>query len=98
MKTLNNLDKIQKELLVREVDAWVLPDYRGSNEIFGALAAAADTFRTATVVARERSIVVSVPKEGFLSIIETRPATTLKLIQDMARSIVALNKTVVKLS
>ena len=37
MKTLNNLDKIQKELLAREVDAWVLPDYRGSNEIFAAL-------------------------------------------------------------
>lgn len=37
METLNNLDKIQKELVEREIDAWVLPDYRGSNEIFGAL-------------------------------------------------------------
>lgn len=68
------------------------------DEIFGALAAAADTFRTATVTARERSVVVVVPKEQFLCMVQTRPTTTLKLIQDMARTIVSLNKKVVSLS
>jgi Xaa-Pro dipeptidase len=38
MNTLNNLDKIQQELASRSIDAWILPDYRGSNEIFATIA------------------------------------------------------------
>lgn len=68
------------------------------DEIFGALAAAADTARTATVTAREQSVVLSVPRDQFLSMIQSRPTTTLKLVQDMARTIVSLNKKVVSLS
>ncbi len=38
MDTINNLDKIQSELSNSDIDAWVCPDYRGSNEIFKTLA------------------------------------------------------------
>jgi len=68
------------------------------DEIFGALAALTDTPRTATVVARDNAIVLSLPKEKFVELIESRPHTALKMVVDMARSVVELNKRVVGLS
>lgn len=67
------------------------------DEIFGALAALTDTTRTATVKASRRCEVLSLAKDNFLGLIESRPRTVLKMVQDMARTIVALNNKVVEL-
>ncbi len=68
------------------------------DEIFGALAALTDMPRTATVVTTQDSMVLSIPRENFLELVESRPATVLKMVQDMARTIVDLNKKVVEKS
>lgn len=65
------------------------------DEIFGAMSIIIDAPRTATVVATERSVVMAVRKEKFLDLIESRPGTTFKLIEDLTRIIVGLNKVVV---
>ena len=67
------------------------------DEIFGALAALTDTRRTATVKATGRAEVLSLARENFVHLIESRPRTVLKMVQDMARTIVALNRRVVEL-
>jgi CRP/FNR family cyclic AMP-dependent transcriptional regulator len=69
-----------------------------SDEIFGALATLTDTPRTATVIASRSAMVLALPKEKFVELIETRPHTALKMVADMARSVVELNKRVVGLS
>lgn len=69
-----------------------------SDEIFGALAALTDLPRTATVVTTKESMILSIAREKFLELIESRPATVLKMVQDMARTIVDLNKRVVEKS
>lgn len=65
------------------------------DEIFGALAALTDTTRTATVVATEPCMVLALPKEKFIELIDNRPHTVLKLVEDMARTIMSLNQKVV---
>lgn len=37
MSDLKNLGAIQSELTKSNVDGWIVPDYRGSNEIFSVL-------------------------------------------------------------
>jgi hypothetical protein len=69
----------------------ILPD-----EIFGALAALAGTRRTATVVASQRCMIVSLPKHNFIELLRWRPGTVVKMVEDMARTIVSLNKKVVE--
>lgn len=68
------------------------------DEIFGALATLTKSARSASVVASERSLALVVSADKFLELIESRPTTILKLVQDMARAIVSLNKGVVDLS
>lgn len=68
----------------------VLPD-----EIFGAIAALTRSPRTATVVARTECMVLQLPREKFLDLIKARPQTVEKLVDDMAKKLVALNEKVV---
>ncbi len=68
------------------------------DEIFGALAALTDMSRTASVITTQDSTVLSIEREKFLELIEHRPLTVLKMVQDMARTIVDLNKKVVEKS
>lgn len=71
----------------------VLPD-----EIFGAIAALTGLPRTASVVASSPCTVASAPRDSFKSLLDSRPNTAIKLIEDMARVIVSMNKSVVKLT
>ncbi len=66
-----------------------------ADEIFGALAALTGTPRTAKVIATKRSIVLALKKANFIDLISNRPNTAVKLVEDMARTIVALNRAVV---
>ena len=66
-----------------------------ADEIFGALAVVGETTRTATVVAEKPVVYLSVPKDKFMELMQYRPTTVLKLIQDMTRALVALNSKVV---
>ncbi len=66
-----------------------------ADEIFGALAALTDMPRTASVVASQNCSVLSIEKDKFIELIQNRPLTVLKMVQDMARTIVDLNKKVV---
>lgn len=66
-----------------------------TDEIFGALAALTDLPRTATVVATEECKALSVTKQNFLDLMKGRPAIVFKMVEDMARAIVDLNKQVV---
>lgn len=68
----------------------IIPD-----EIFGAIAGLTGTPRTADVIATEPCLVLSLPSAKFIDLIKNRPATVKKLIDDMARKIVALNDKVV---
>ncbi len=65
------------------------------DEIFGALATLTDMPRTATVKAASDSLAMSLEKEKFMDLMQKRPHTVLKMVEDMARSIVALNQQVV---
>lgn len=66
-----------------------------TDEIFGALAALTDLPRTATVVATEDCRALAVTKGNFLDLMQSRPAIVFKMVEDMARAIVDLNKQVV---
>ncbi len=68
-----------------------------SDEIFGSIAALMDAPRTATVVASCDSTVLVLPKANFVDLIEARPGTVLKMVEEMAGKIVKLNETVVGL-
>lgn len=67
------------------------------NEIFGALAALTNSRRTAEVRATKPCLVSALPKDHFLELIKKRPTTVRKLVEDMARAIIALNQQVVLL-
>lgn len=66
-----------------------------NDEIFGALAAFSDTPRTATVKATSDCVALALPAEQFLGLMASRPATVVKLIQDMSRALSASNKVLV---
>jgi len=59
-------------------------------ELFGVIPALTGIPRTATVVAAEPCMVMSVPKENFVHLVETRPSNYLKMVEDMARLMVDL--------
>ncbi|RIL11892.1 MAG: hypothetical protein DCC75_01455 [Proteobacteria bacterium] len=65
------------------------------DDIFGMLAVITKGLRTATVIAKSDCVVLSVPPEKFIELINTRPAAVLSMIEDMARTITELNAKVV---
>jgi CRP-like cAMP-binding protein len=69
----------------------------GDNEIFGVLSALGGTPRTATVMAKTICTVVVMPKEHFVEFFKSRPSAVLKMVEDMALTIVKLNQRVAKL-
>ncbi|TNF38992.1 MAG: cyclic nucleotide-binding domain-containing protein [Gammaproteobacteria bacterium] len=69
-----------------------------TNEIFGAIAALTGARRTANVIATSNCTVLVVPCERFQSLLEARPDTLSKLIEDMARAIKSGNEKIVALS
>ena len=68
------------------------------DEIFGAIAALTGTPRTAKVVATSECSVLVVASDRFQDLLEKRPDTVTKLVEDMARTIVAGNQKIVDLS
>lgn len=62
-----------------------------TDEIFGAMAVFTDEKRSATVRAETDCTVLAVPREDFISLIQSHPQTTMTLIENMARSIKTLN-------
>lgn len=70
----------------------------GGDEIFGALAVLTNTTRSASVVAAEPSMVIVLKRDQFVDLIQNRPLTVLKMVEDMARTIQSLNGQVVGLA
>lgn len=68
----------------------------GQNEIFGALSALGGVQRTASVIAATTCTVVVMPKTHFIEFFKSRPNAVLKMVEDMAVSIVKLNQRVAK--
>ncbi len=68
------------------------------DEIFGAIAALTHTRRTATITATSHCDTLVADSENFRSILATRPDIVQKLIENMARTIVASNEKIVELS
>lgn len=62
-----------------------------ADEIFGAMAVFTGEKRSATVVASENCTVLAVPREDFISLIQSHPQTTMTLIDNMANRIRKLN-------
>lgn len=69
-----------------------------TDEIFGALAALTSSQRSATVRANEDSMVLKIPDDQFLNLVQNKPATVLALMKDMARAVTSLNEKLVDLS
>jgi len=58
-------------------------------ELFGVVAALAGTTRTATVRATKHCTVLVIAKDNFSQLIESRPATVLRMVEEMARTLVS---------
>ncbi|MFN8391535.1 MAG: cyclic nucleotide-binding domain-containing protein [Bdellovibrionota bacterium] len=69
-----------------------------TDEIFGALGGLSGTPRLATVTAVEDCMVVVITRAQFKNMLVTRPQTVIKLVEDMARVLQAMNDKVVLLS
>lgn len=69
-----------------------------SDEIFGALAALTGTKRTATVKSITPSLYMKLPVDRFKELMVNRPNTVLKMIEDLSKTVVALNGKVVELT
>lgn len=67
-------------------------------ELFGVIAALTSIPRTASVVAKKNSVALVMGKDNFVHLIESHPAMVLKMVEDMANTLVALNQKVVGLS
>lgn len=67
------------------------------DEIFGAMAVFTREKRSATVVASEPCTVMIIPKEQFLSLMQSNPRIAHSLIESMARRIDLLNKEITQL-
>nr|WP_298147921.1 cyclic nucleotide-binding domain-containing protein [uncultured Pseudomonas sp.] len=67
------------------------------DEIFGAMAVFTRERRSATVLATEPCTVMVIPKEQFLSLMQSNPRIAHSLIESMARRIDLLNKEVTQL-
>ena len=61
------------------------------DEIFGAMAVFTGETRSATVTASTPCTVLAVPKEEFITLIQSHPQTTMTLIENMARRIGMMN-------
>ncbi|MGF6114543.1 cyclic nucleotide-binding domain-containing protein [Pseudomonas sp. ADAK2] len=68
------------------------------DEIFGAMAVFTGEKRNASVIAREPSTVMLIPKDQFLSLTQSNPKIAHSLIESMARRIDLLNKQITQLS
>ena len=68
------------------------------DEIFGAISTITNKPRSSTIVAANDCMVVVMTREQFLNLVQSRPSTTVKLLEDVARAMHALNKKVVELS
>lgn len=62
-----------------------------ADEIFGAMAVFTGERRSATVKAQQDCTILAVPREEFITLIQSHPQTTLTLIDNMARRIRTLN-------
>lgn len=69
-----------------------------TDEIFGAIAALTGTKRNATIIAASDCEALVVEKDRFKGLLASCPETVHKLITDMAKSIVAANEKIIKLS
>ncbi len=67
------------------------------DEIFGVFAALTGNPRSASVITTKESLALVMNKENFLDVVRSRPTALQKLVEDMARTIVDLNKKVVEL-
>ena len=67
------------------------------DEIFGAMAVFTREKRSATVIASEPCTVMVIPKEQFLSLMQSNPRIAHSLIESMARRIDLLNKEITQL-
>jgi CRP/FNR family transcriptional regulator, cyclic AMP receptor protein len=65
------------------------------DEIFGALATLANTRRTASVTAVRPSLVVVLQRDEFVQLVQSRPLSMMKLMEEMARTLLALDAHVV---
>lgn len=68
-----------------------------TDEIFGALGALTRMPRMASVIAVEECSALCLKREQFIELINRRPETVLKLVEDMARTITSLNEKIVGL-
>lgn len=62
-----------------------------ADEIFGAMAVFTGDKRSASVIASEPCTVLSVPREDFISLIQSHPQTTMTLIENLANKIKSMN-------
>ena len=69
-----------------------------AGELFGVLAAVTGNPRAATIVSTSDCLVMAFPRESFLHIIESKPATVLKMIQDMGQAVLTVNEKALSLS
>lgn len=67
------------------------------DEIFGAMAVFTREKRSATVIASEPCTVMVIPKEQFLSLMQSNPRIAHSLIESMARRIDLMNKEITQL-
>ena len=76
-------------------EAWVGNQKVGDvqkDEIFGAMAVFINEPRTATVIATEPCTVMTIPKDQFLTLMQSNPRIAHSLIESMARRIDLMNK------
>lgn len=66
------------------------------DQLFGVMASLTNKPRSATVIAASHCLVIAMPKEHFVEFIKSRPATVLKMVQDMSETISNLNERVVE--
>ncbi|TBU73369.1 cAMP-binding protein [Pseudomonas daroniae] len=67
------------------------------DEIFGAMAVFTHEKRSATVISSEACTVMVIPKDQFLSLMESNPRIAHSLVESMARRIDLLNKEITQL-
>jgi CRP-like cAMP-binding protein len=68
-----------------------------AGEFFGEMSLLSGDTRSATVIASEPCTVMIIPKEQFLSLMQSNPRIAHSLIESMARRIDLLNKEVTQL-
>ena len=69
-----------------------------AGQFFGVLAARSNSPRHATVTAATECMVMLLPRDNFLYIIETKPATVLQMLQDMGEALISASGPSLQLS